>query len=94
MNERAWERILEAVRLLSREHSVEIPDGLIVNTGNVWQRDAQKRQALNEFIEAIRVSELDPFEMDMPLEDIANALDILALDLQADEVLQAEGEED
>lgn len=94
MNERAWERILEAVRLLSKEHGVEIPEGLIVTTGNIWERDAQKRNALNEFLEEVRVSELDPFELDMPVEDIANALDVLVLKLNEDEQLQAESEEE
>lgn len=83
-NERNWTRILEAVRVLSKAHGVEIPDGLIVNTGSIWERYAQRRTALNEFLS--QIEDMPEFPADGSLDDIADRLDQVALELEKAEI--------
>jgi len=83
-NERNWSRILEAVRVLSKAHGLEIPDGLIINTGSIWERDAQKRAALNEFLS--QIEDMPEFPADGSLDDIADQLDGIALVLEKAEI--------
>lgn len=71
--ERLWTRIREVVRLLAEQQQVEIPNGLIVNTGSYWEREAQKREALNEFL--AQIPEAPWLEFEQPLSEIADALD-------------------
>lgn len=83
-NDRNWIRILEAVRVISIAHGIEIPDGLIVNTGSVWERDVQKREALNIFL--VGQEDLPQFPSDAPLDEIADRLDQIALELERAEI--------
>jgi len=84
MDEKNWIRILEAVRVISIAYGIEIPDGLIVNTGSVWERDAQKREGLNLFL--VGQEDLPQFPSDAPLDEIADKLDEIALELERAEI--------
>ena len=84
MDEKNWIRILEAVRVISIAHGIEIPDGLIVNNGSVWERDAQKRESLNQFL--MWHEDLPRFDADAPLDEIADRLDQIALELERAEI--------
>jgi len=84
MDEKNWIRILEAVRVISIAHGIEIPDGLIVNNGSVWERDAQKREALNLFL--VGHEDLLQFSPDAALDEIADQLDQIALELERAEI--------
>ena len=83
-NDRNWIRILEAVRVISIAHGIEIPDGLIVSSGSIWERDAQKREALNIFL--VGHEELPQFAPDAALDEIADQLDQIALELERAEI--------
>lgn len=78
MDEKSWIRILEAVRVISIAYGIEVPDGLIINTGSVWERDSQKRAALNEFL--ANEEKLPQFALDAPIDDVADQLDEIALE--------------
>jgi hypothetical protein len=84
MDEKNWIRILEAVSVISKAHDIEIPDRLIVNTGSVWERDAQKREALNQFLE--QTDDLPQFSPNAELDGIADRLDEIALALEKAEI--------
>lgn len=83
-NEHNWIRILEAVRVISIAHGIEIQDGLIVNTGSVWERETQKREALNTFL--VGHEDLPQFQPDAALDEIADQLDQIALELERAEI--------
>jgi len=74
--ERSWERILEVVRLLAEQKEVPIPELLVVVSGNVWERNYQKRVALNAFLAQLK---LPAFAIERPVDEIADALDQLVL---------------
>lgn len=71
--ERLWDRIREDVQFLSNAHDISVPEKLMVNTGSYWEREAQKRQALNEFLALIENA--PTFTEEQPLNEIADRLD-------------------
>lgn len=75
--ERLWDRIREDVQFLSDAHSIDVPDKLIVNSGSYWEREAQKRQALNEFL--AQIDGAPTFTEEQPLNAIADRLDEFVL---------------
>jgi hypothetical protein len=76
-NERYWERIIEVVRLLAEQNKIDVPNQLLVSTGSVWERNRQRRAALNEVL--AQIPGLPEFSTDQPLEEIADVLDLHAL---------------
>jgi hypothetical protein len=76
MNEMIWNRICEAAATLANLYETEVPARLMTASGNVWERDAQRREALNEFL---MQNGLDPYSDQAPLEAIADELDGMAL---------------
>jgi hypothetical protein len=75
--ERLWDRIREDVQFLSDAHSIDVPEKLIVNTGSYWEREAQKRQALNEFL--AKINGAPQFTEQQPLMEIADRMDEFVL---------------
>ncbi len=77
--ERQWQRIVDAAHVLAKANKVEVPETLITVSGNVWQQDALRRDALREFLPKLK--NFDATVADMPLENIADLLDDSALSL-------------
>jgi hypothetical protein len=77
MSEENWTRIVEAARTLGQIRNVAVPVGLVRSTGNIWQRNAQRKAALAGFLVSIGK---DHFEMDLPLPVMADVMDELALE--------------
>jgi hypothetical protein len=79
-----WNRICEAVQKLAQHHKVTVPANLLSVTGNMWERDRIRRQALNEFLGLIRRPSYIP---DMPLWVIAEQMDGHALKTMIPEIV-------
>ena len=79
MNEesRYWDRIFEAAEMLANFHEVEVPAGVQTATGNVWEREKSRRQALNAFLPTVKKPD---FSEQIPLWVMANQMDAYALE--------------
>jgi hypothetical protein len=47
-----WDEIIEAVREHPKLQGKELPDALLVVSGDAWERDAKQVKALGEFLSA------------------------------------------
>ena len=47
-----WDEIIETVRQHPKLQDKELPEALLVASGDAWQRDAQQLKALGEFLSA------------------------------------------
>jgi len=71
--ERSWQRITEVVRQVSQAQDVPVPAALERVSGDVWQRDAQRREALASF--AQQIEDFPLLDIHSPAEQIADVLD-------------------
>lgn len=72
-DERSWQRITEIVRGVANENARDVPPALERVTGDAWQRDTQRRAALDTI--ANLVEDFPRFATEVPAEQIADELD-------------------
>lgn len=72
-DERSWDRIAEVVRKTALEQGVPVPPAFESVSGTVWERDAQRRAALQSFAE--QVDDFPVVNTDTPVDRIADMLD-------------------
>ena len=71
--ERSWQRVTDVVRKVAKENGVPMPAVLERVTGDAWQRDAQRRQALKAFAE--QVDDFPRITNEATVHQIADELD-------------------
>lgn len=76
MNDNHWARIIESAQILADLYDLVIPAQLVQASGNFFERDRQRREALNAFMEAVGYGSLPPH---MALDLVANEVDEYAL---------------
>jgi len=86
--ERSWNRIVEAVRILAEQRGIPIPEDLESVTGDVWERNSKRRAALEAFLYAV-----DNIPVDLlgsSVEEIADTLDAFVLNEKEDAKRESE----
>ena len=81
-SEQSWGRITEDVQVLAEKHNVNVPEALLRVSGNYWERNAQRRAALKEFL--AQIPGMPEFADEQSADEIANVLDGHALQENAD----------
>ena len=91
MDEKHWNRIADACRMLGRIHQVEVPQAMLRATGNPWQRNAQRRAALKDFLAACDLSFV---EVEIPTPHLADIIDGEALQAMGAQLKMPERDND
>lgn len=72
-DERSWDRVADVVRKVAEEQGTPVPPAFVSVSGTVFEREAQRRAALEEF--ARTVDDFPVWNTDTPVHQIADLLD-------------------
>lgn len=86
--ERNWQRVTDVVRKVAQETAVPAPTVFEKVAGDAWERNAQRRAALETF--ADQVPDFPRFTTDAPVDKIADELDAYWLEAHMSDEEDAE----